>query len=389
MLNRHSHITRAIRTGLKVFLVLAIMPGLVAWDLPFLSQRLRGDNDFSEGNYGQAIEHYNLAVRDGGNDWEVLYNLGTSYYENGQWELAVEDLEFASQIASDQGATDLQRARILHNLALSCIQLDNCTKAVQMINEAAELAGSDEDIVANRAFIEEYCQDDPEDAEESEGEEEENVGEGDEEDEEEGQNDEGDSNDESEVEDESDCEEGEDEGGSGESEEDEDSTEDGENQDESEESSDEGETEEEQDGQGDQEEQEEQDGEGDEQEDQQDEGDGQDDESDKQEGNQGDEEEQDGESGDGEEEENQGGNTEETGPRDIPDDGLNMSESQIDDILEYMRWFERSNAPRYFHNDAADGDWIDEDSLWDLWSRFWSGDASNEAFEEPDDGIDW
>ncbi len=400
------HIARVLSTSLKILLLLLILPGLVAWDLPFMSQRLRGDNDFKDEKYGQAIEHYNRAIESDGNDWELLYNLGTAYYESGQWENAVEELTYAVQIAQSEGASETDLAHILHNLGLAYIQLDDCGNAVPTLQQAVELAGDDEDIQRNFEFASDYCEDMPPECENTEGEEE-DKGEGDEQDEEQGQADEGESNDESEAQDESQCEEGDQEGETGESDEEQDPSdsecEEGDQEgsggnseneqdetekDQSDQTGDRGENAEEQGGQGEQDESAETEGD-DEETDEPSEEEGSEDTNDT-----GGEQESDESEGEGDSTDEEGGgagdgNAEESGPREIPDDGLNLSDSQIQDILDRMSRLEAQRAPRYFHSTPGDGDWLSNESVYDIFRRLFLGIPSDDSTTQPDDGIDW
>jgi len=376
-------------TGLKILAIMLVLPGLVAWELPFTSQRIRGDNDYRDENYPNAIEHYNRALEGNTGDWEIYYNLGTSYYHSGQWEDAVEQLNIAAGMAEDQNATEIQRAYIHHNLGLSYLQLDDCERATENLAIAEELAPWEDDIGKNLNFAEEYCSGAGEDAENNEGEEE-DQGEGDQQDDQQGQADEGDSNDENEAEDDSQCEEGQQEGGSGEQENDSepDSESQGEEQSESSETGDENESENELGGQGDQEETEEQPGEGEETDEEQSESG---DNKEEDQGNEGQDTSDEKEGADGEEQGGgeRDGNAEESGPREVPDDGLNLSDTQVSEILEYMSDLEHSRAPRYFHNDPAEGDMLDPDTAWDLFRRFFMGESSDKSDTMPDDGIDW
>ncbi len=371
---------RGFYVSLKVMLILLALYAVGAWDLPFLSQRNRGDNDFEAGRFTLAIEHYLKAVEQQGNDWELHYNLGTAYYRTGDYQSAVDELKIASQLAERGSASDTNRGKILHNQGLAYLQMDDCENAVRVLTEAAEFAGPDDDIQTNFRFAEQYCAEDPPDPEKSEGEEE-NEGEGDDEDDEQGQNDEGESNDETEAQDESDAEEGDqDQGGENENQDnnegdrEDDAQDQQEGQDEGQDQSDDG-TEQSRD---------EQEGEGDEDSD-----DSSDTGSENESENEGEDEKPGGDEDSDDEQRGQGGNADERGPNEIPNDGLNMSDATIQDILDWMANRERMNAPRYFNNHPADGDFLDDESLADLLYRLFYGKPAEDADDLPDDGIDW
>ncbi len=382
-------IRQVFLVALKTFMVFMVALGLAAWDLPFASQRARGNTDFDSGKYPEAIEHYTRAVEHGSDDWETHHNLGTAYYRQGEWEQAVEELEYAVQLADSAGTQETDLARVYHNLGLAYIQLDDCANAVPSFNSAAELAPEDEDIQRNLEFANEYCASEGEDAPQTEGECE-DEGEGDEEDEEQGQSSEGESNDESEAQDESECDQGDQEGEGGSDQDSENQGDEGETEDQSEEEG--------QDGEGDTEEDQGEEGEGEEETEESGEGDRDSDENADQEGDQGDEDsDQGGEEEDDRNEGSQsdeddregGGNTGRRGPNEIPDDGLGLSDSQIEELLQYWLNRERSYAPRYFRNNPQDGDFLDDDTLYDLFRRLFLGLPSEDAREIPDDGIDW
>ena len=369
---------RAIFFSVRVMLIILVMLVQVGWDLPFMSQRNRGDNDFANGNFERAIAHYTNAIEQDGSDWELYYNLGTSYYRAGEYQGAIDQLEIAFQIAERRGASDYNKGKILHNTGLAYLQMDDCENAIPVLTEAARFAGPDDDIQNNLEFATQYCEEGPPDAPQTEGEEE-DEGEGDEEDELQGQN-EGESNDENEAENESDAEEGEDEeGGTDESEGENDENQDNEDQEQEGSEGEDGEEDsQEQEGQeGDQDESVEE-GEGDEEQEQESEG-----ENEGEEENAGGEEESDEEEGGGQNE-----NAEERGPNEVPSDGLNMSDARIQEILDWMANRERMNAPRYFNNQPQPGDILDEETLAELIQRFFGAPASR-SDDIPDDGIDW
>jgi len=374
----HSPLFHALSVALKTLLAFLVAIALVAWDLPFLSQRLRGDKDYKGGRYAEAIEHYQRALERDGHDWELLYNLGTSYYRDGRWESAVEEFSYAAQIAEDEDVGEIDRAHVYHNLGLAYLQLDDCANAVPALAQAAELGPGDEDIARNLAFAEEYCADELQDAPRTEGEEEE-EGEGDEEDEDQGQSDEGQSSDETEAQDESECDQGDQPGEAGQKDsEDEQEGSEGEEPDETDQRGDEGEDETAQGGQGEQEEEQEGEGEEDSEQPSDEAGD-----QDKQNQGEGEEEQQSGSA------DSEAGSPAEGGPREIPDDGLGLSEAQIREILDRMSRLERSNAPRYFQNQPGEGEWLDDESFIDLFRRLFWGISSDDSSEQPDDGIDW
>jgi hypothetical protein len=370
---------RTFNFSIKVMLIFFAMYAIVGWDLPFLSQRNRGDNDFAAGRYKEAIDHYQRSIERDGGDWEVYYNLGTSYYRAGDYSGAVDQLKTSFQLAQHMGIPDYDQGRILHNTGLAYLQLDDCGNAVSTLTEAGRLAGPDDDIQANLKFAQEYCAEEPPQAPQTEGEEQ-NEGAGNQDEDQQGGN-QGETNDQSEAQDQADAEQGDqDQGGTDNTEQDqnEDTTnEQGNQQDENEQ---EGGQEEEQDQAGQQGNQDEavEQGQGDEENQNQDQGENQ-----GQDETPGGDQESDTEAGTG-----QNGNADEHSPNEIPNDGLNMSDAQIQEILDWMSNRERMNAPRYFNNQPESGQPLDEETLAQLIQRLF-GNQETRADEVPNDGIDW
>ena len=318
-----SPLVSALRTSVKVFLVLAIMPALVAWDLPWLSNRQRGDNDFKAGRYAEAIEHFKRAVEQEGNDWKLLYDLGTSYYQQGMWENAVEELSYADQIAGMGKAADVDRAHILHNLGLAYLQLDDCEKATPALEQAAQLDPQDQDLAKNAAFAKQYC------SQQGQGQSQQDQGQGQSE----------------------------------------------QNQDQNQQNQGQGQSQQNQN------------------QDQQNQGQGQ---SQQNQDQQNQDQQNQGQGQENNEQGNNSGNAPESrdnadahqGGSGSQNDGLNLSDAQIEEILKWMSQRERDLAPQYFHNGPTEGDYLDDESMVDLFRRLFLG-LPDPHRREADDGVDW
>ncbi|HDS29849.1 MAG TPA: tetratricopeptide repeat protein, partial [Firmicutes bacterium] len=169
MQNLHDNPYRTtFKLVLKTFVLLLVISGLVAWDLPFASQRARGDNRYRDGKYEEAITHYNRAVEKDPANWELNYNLGTSYYRIGDWEKAVQTLTLAKNLAEKWGAPKSEIGKIYHNLGLSYLQLGDCENAIPALGNAVELEKNDEDMQRNYRFAMEYCEEEGKSGDESE-----------------------------------------------------------------------------------------------------------------------------------------------------------------------------------------------------------------------------
>jgi tetratricopeptide (TPR) repeat protein len=367
--------------SVRIFIIIAIAASAMAFDLPFLSERQRGDIDYNARRYTRAIDHYRESIESEGSDWEVTYNLGTALLHDGRYEEAIVELESTLRVAKDSEFGDEIVAQIEHNLGLAYLQADDCEKAISHLDEAAWHNDTDQNIATNKAFADAYCAEQPPQNPDNEGEDE-NEGEGDQESDQTGQNDQNQNNSETETQDQSDSQNGEDQESD---------------------SQDNGESDSEDDQQGDQEQ--DQSDQGQDGEDQSvDEGedsegeqnqDGQED----QQQSDADEIDQDSENGDAQQDDQQSqGNQEDakdqrggggSSPRDIPDDGLPLSDAQIQEILDQMEYFERRNAPRNFMNHPGDGDYMTDENWFDAMQRLLFGLPMENEQYEAEDGIDW
>lgn len=342
---------KAIRVFYKSLIVLLIVPALTAWDLPFISQRRLGESDFKSGRYDTAISHFERALEKDGADWELYYNLGTTYYHQGSWDKAVEQLSYASQIAEKVKASDSDKACIYHNLGLSYLQLDDCDNAQPALEKASKLDPENKDIKGNLEFAKEYCAGSGGEGPKSTGEQS-NPAKG-----------------QSDKTQKSQSQEQQGQGGqqtqSSKSE-----NQQGENKEPSQGSKG---------------------GEGDEQsKSRETEGDqrkpedvaGQKQES----AGGGKENEQQSEKGKGESNRFSEGKRD---PNEVPKDGLNLSDAQIKEILKYMAQLERDRAPRYFQNEPVQGQELSSETMLDLIRRIFLGNPLGEEPLEAEDGIDW
>lgn len=347
--HRHDSMSANVfaRTFVTVLAVVVVCPLLSGWDLPFLSHRQRGERDFRAGRYQEASEHFRRAIEVEGNDWKLLYNLGTSYYRQGKWENAIEELSYASQIAETDKASNSERARILHNLGLSYLQNDDCGNALSALEQAAQLEPADQDISRNLEFAKEYC-----------------AGQG-------GQSQTGqqseqqqESQQSSEGQQSGQGQSGEEQQGGGQSQQ---------SQEETQEQSSQGE----------------QQGEGTEQQETETEGAGEE----QDEEGQGQEEKENSEQGNNSENLSEGGSRDDVrrggGGQEVPDDGLKLSDAQVEEILRYMSRLERDRAGRYFWGGPTEGDYLDDETIMDLFRRLFLGIPDEDRAPEPEDGIDW
>jgi hypothetical protein len=326
---------------LRFLLIFSLVPFLTAWDLPFLSNRQRGDNDFKAERYPEAIEHFQRAIETEGNDWRLLYDLGTSYYHQGEWQHAVEELTYSSQIAETENAPDLDRAHVLHNLGLAYLQLDDCENAVPNLEKAAQLAPNDQDVSRNFDFAKQYCS-----------------------------NQQGNQN--------SDQQQNQ-------------SQSDQQNQSQSQDQQSQDQQSQDQQNQ-DQQNQDEQDQQDQQNQDQQNQQNQQNqDQQNQDQQNQQNQDQQDQQNQDQQNQDQQqdsGNASEQNSPNPIPNDGLNLTDQQVQQILDYMSQQEQNRAQRYFQNGPAEGDYLDDESMADLIRRLFLG-IPDENRRQPSDGIDW
>jgi hypothetical protein len=355
-----------------VFLATVSIPFLGGWDFPFMSHRQRGDRDFQAERYSEAIDHFKKAIDREGNDWRLLYNLGTSYYHTGEYDKAIEELSYAAQIAETERVPETDRAHVLHNLGLSYLQNGDCESAVPTLKSATELDPSDENIAKNASFAESYCSESAQQAPQTEGEEK-NQGSGNQQDENQGQASQGQSNSQDQAQNNA-----------------------GQGQDPQQNSGGQGQNEQTPNQGGGQDQGTQQQPGQDQQPDQQpEEGGNKPEETDvagRNEGSSGgSDEEQNSDQGGGSGNASEGGSDLSRGgsPSDVPPDGLPFSDAQIEELLRNMSRLERNNAPRYFQNTPAEGDYLDNESMIDLLRRLFLGLPTEDRKLEAEDGIDW
>jgi Ca-activated chloride channel homolog len=344
--------TRPLIVALKVLLMLAMIPALVGWDNPLLSNKQKGDVFYKEGRYSEAIARFEKAIEREGNDWKLLYDLGTAYYHDGQWDKAIEKLTYASKIAETEKADPIDQAHINHNLGLTYLQADDCENAIVSLEHAAELAPDDANIKANLEFARGYC----ENGSKGSGEQQNKAGSNNKEDGK-GQGGQGENNDKTEAQNNA-SQSGDQQQKSG-----------GEGQDKQ----------------------------------QKDQSGAEKQNNDKQGGDQpeknqqteaaSDENASKGTGKDQKENTSKGSDSNtvtEGGSGDqIPNDGLGLTNAQVQEILKYMSQLERDQAAQYFHNAPQEGDYLDEESMVDLIRRLFSGIPIQRKNSEPADGIDW
>lgn len=92
-----------------------------------------GDALFQKGNFQKAIEHYDLALKDGADIASVSYRKGYAYFAQDQWETALEQFKAAIQ-ASPELAIAYEGA------GMSAFQIGKLDDAVRYFEETRELA---------------------------------------------------------------------------------------------------------------------------------------------------------------------------------------------------------------------------------------------------------
>jgi Ca-activated chloride channel family protein len=354
---------------LKTFAVLVVASGLIAWDLPFMSQRARGDNRYREGKYEEAIDHYGRAVEHEPGSWELHYNLGTSYYRTGDWEKAVEELKLAADLGGKAGVGGADMSHVYHNLGLSYLQLDDCENAIPALNKAIEYDSTDEDIQRNAQFASDYCESQGENQNQGQNE---SQGEGNQDQQNQDQNSQDQNQDQNQSDSQSDH--GDQQGENGQDSENQDQNQDENQGDQSDQQT--------QDQNGQQQDQQQGDQNPDSNENQQDDQNGTDQQNDQN-------QDQNGGAEPDKTDKANGGNAAERSPNEIPDDGLGLSDEQIEQILRSMQEREWRNAPRYFRNNPDEGDIMDPETLSDMFRRWFLGLPPESNEEMPEDGIDW
>ncbi|MFH1675454.1 MAG: tetratricopeptide repeat protein [bacterium] len=364
--------SHGFKIGLKILVVLLLCLSSSGWMWPFPNERAKGDSGFASGKFDKAIEHYKRALDKDGNDWELLYNLGTAYYKNGEWDKAIEELSYATDLSELAEVPDESRAKIFHNLGLSYLQNDDCENATQALGKATELDPENEDIARNNNFSKDYCSEETKDAASDEGEEK-DQGAGNDKDDKQGQNDKGQNNDEANANDQSNADKGQDKSSGssdGNKQDDANKNQGNDQQNKTDKQGDKGDDADKLGGQGNNDQQ--------------------------QEDNQADQGKQGNEKGENENKsggDNPGknesaGGSDNNAPRAIPNDNLGWSDGEVQRLLDYMSKRERVNGPRYFHNRQGGG-FADDETLYQMLQRLFWGSPSDQSNQQPDDGIDW
>jgi hypothetical protein len=251
------------------------------------------------------------------------------------WENAVEELNYADQIAEMGKAADVDRAHILHNLGLAYLQFDDCEKATPALEQAAQLDPQDQDLAKNAAFAKQYC------SQQGQGQSQQNQGQG-----------------------------------QGQSQQNQDQNQQNQCQGQSQQNQNQDQQNQNQQNQGQGQSQQNQDQQNQNQQNQNQQSQGQGQENNEQ-GNDSGNAPESGDNADA----HQGGNGSQN-------DGLNLSDAQIEEILKWMSQRERDLAPQYFHNGPTEGDYLDDESMVDLFRRLFLG-LPDPHRREADDGVDW
>ncbi len=93
----------------------------------------------SLGRDADAAQSFQQAAQADPNSWQALYNLGVSYLEGGQTQKALDPLEQASSLATDNGDVHLALASAYDQLAQTDKALSNAQAALAQLSDANQI----------------------------------------------------------------------------------------------------------------------------------------------------------------------------------------------------------------------------------------------------------
>ncbi len=115
-----------MRYFLLLFILIILKSGFADVDNP-----TKGINAFKENNFQEAIQYFNLALKEGNKNKGLLFNLGVSYYKVGELKKSQKVLQPLSDDYPEDDA-------ILYTLAVVEKKLGNTTLALQYFEEISE-----------------------------------------------------------------------------------------------------------------------------------------------------------------------------------------------------------------------------------------------------------
>ncbi len=148
------------RRNAGAFLLLALGIAVAApspaaadwWRNPFTPSPLRqGNQAYEDGEYPEALAHYQQAQLDRPDDRRLQFNIGDSHYRLGEYEAA--EQSFGRVIAL--GADDKIAQRTFYNLGNTLYPQGRLEEAIDAYEDALELDPDDEDAQHNLAFVRE------------------------------------------------------------------------------------------------------------------------------------------------------------------------------------------------------------------------------------------
>lgn len=104
-----------------------------------------GDKAYDRSNYSKAEPHYRRAMEKDPSNWNAVYNLGNSLYEQGKYEDASKVFEKAVANAPDTRA----KADVLHNAGNAWLKQNKFKEAIKAYENSLRLRPGDPDTKMN------------------------------------------------------------------------------------------------------------------------------------------------------------------------------------------------------------------------------------------------
>ena len=137
------------RTLHITLLMLLMAAGVSAQQLPERSLVRKGTRQYHKGNYEQAIERYEQALKAAPGQFEATYDLGNALYKAERYDHAEQTMQ---QAAADSLRSDTERAEAFYNLGNAQFKQQKYKEALESYKQSLRLNPSDMEAKYNYAY---------------------------------------------------------------------------------------------------------------------------------------------------------------------------------------------------------------------------------------------
>ncbi len=137
------------RTLHITLLMLLMAAGVSAQQLPERSLVRKGTRQYHKGNYEQAIERYEQALKAAPGQFEATYDLGNALYKAERYDHAEQTMQ---QAAADSLRNDTERAEAFYNLGNAQFKQQKYKEALESYKQSLRLNPSDMEAKYNYAY---------------------------------------------------------------------------------------------------------------------------------------------------------------------------------------------------------------------------------------------